>query len=238
MHKSNDKSERKLQLIGFKHLEGIIYVETGLHIGAGGDEMEIMAVDNPVIKDPEGTPYIPGSSLKGKMRSLLELFTGKLGHNGRVHKCNSSEEAAKCPICRIFGVAGDSDCDFGPGRLLVRDSIMASADSETKKKSIEIKWENTINRLRGVAEHPRQMERVPRGAEFDFRIDYRVFDTGDDGETDKEFFDCVRFAMNLLQKDYLGGSGSRGYGRISFKNTTDENGEEPTLLENPPECLK
>ena len=62
-----------MQLTDMQVIEGDLELVTGLHIGAGNDEIRIGGIDNPVLKHPySGQPYIPGSSLKGKVRSLLE----------------------------------------------------------------------------------------------------------------------------------------------------------------------
>ena len=66
-----------MQLIRIQKLEGLLELRSGLRIGASEGEIRIGGVDNQVIRHPHtGRPYIPGSSLKGKVRSLLEWLSG------------------------------------------------------------------------------------------------------------------------------------------------------------------
>lgn len=125
-----------MKLIGYKRIEGIIEVITGLHIGGSTTTIEIGGKDNPVIKHPiTKVPYIPGSSIKGKMRSLLEWKLGKLNTDrnsndfGNVHKwCNDKE----CPICVIFGTSAE-EAGIGPTRLIVRDAVLDENYKERQK---------------------------------------------------------------------------------------------------------
>lgn len=223
-----------MKLIKIKKLTGKIVVKTGLHIGAGSDTIEIGGMDNPIIRDPfTKLPYIPGSSIKGKMRSLLELFyipDKIVEKKGNPCACGDPD----CKICRVFGTAvnnrGNEDVALkrGPTRLIVRDAYLN--DKFKEKEIIEEKSENSLNRITAKA-NPRPIERVVPGVEFDFEIAYRVFEIdGDNGKTDLEYFDSVVLTgLVLLQNDYLGGGGSRGNGRIEFKNLVDENGNEVKL---------
>ncbi len=214
----------RIELLGYQHVKGEIHCLTGLRIGGASEVIEIGGLDNPIIKHPiTKEPYIPGSSLKGKMRSLLELFEDKVNNSGKVHSCNDMD----CPVCRLFGVSGSEGSPFGPGRLIVRDARLLSINGQPSWKEdltqTEIKYENVINRIKGTADHPRQMERVPAGAVFGFSMSYRVFSVQNDkdsepdnGAKDLELFDTIFKCMRLLEKDTLGGSGSRGYGQIKF----------------------
>lgn len=212
-----------------KTLKGKLIVKTGLHIGAGNDVVQIGGVDSPIIKNPSnGEPYIPGSSIKGKMRSLMEWNLEKVtDFKGEPCKCGDS----KCPICRVFGCANDDknkNTDRGPTRLIVRDAILSK---ESKQKNIltEEKAENNINRITAKA-NPRFIERVVPGVEFDFEISYRVIDTGDDGKIDKDYFnEVVLKSLKMLQDDYLGGGGTRGNGQVEFKDLVDESGNKVDL---------
>lgn len=195
-----------------------IFAVTGLSIGGSKTDVEIGGIDNNVIKDAAGVPYIPGSSVKGKMRSLLEKSLGKT----EVCKCSQRD----CPVCNIFGTAASSNKNIEslPTRLYVRD---AKLNAETRKlmeekegpfSELELtytegKWENKIERLTSKAKHPRQMERVPAGSRFDFNMVFNLLDPDD-----TEFLKPTIAAMRLLEDDYLGGNGSRGYGRIQFEN--------------------
>jgi len=213
-----------------KQVTGTIKVETGLHIGGSSELMEIGGVDNPIIKNPtDNSPYIPGSSLKGKMRSLMEWHLGKLDPKGKPY----TSEDEKCPITRVFGgMAGKAKT--GPTRLVVRDSFLTEESREAfkaGKELTEVKHENSINRITSEA-NPRPLERVVPGVTFGLDLAYKVFDTGDDGATDEKYFnEVVLKALALVQNDFLGGSGSRGCGRIAFEELKDEEGND---LELPP----
>lgn len=216
-----------MKQIKTKKLSGKIVVKTGLHIGAGNDKVEIGGMDNPIIRNPfTHEPYIPGSSIKGKMRSLMEWKFDKLKDSGgKVCSCGKPE----CEICRVFGSANmksDETKDRGPTRLIVRDAVLAEEWKEKFRNGssiVEEKNENSLNRITAEA-NPRPIERVVPGVEFDFEISYRVLDTGDNGDLDNRYFkEVVLESLKLLQNDYLGGGGSRGNGQIEFKDLVDEN---------------
>jgi CRISPR-associated protein Csm3 len=205
-------------------IEGTIRLRTGLHIGAGKDAVEIGGVDQPIVKDPlSGAPFIPGSSLKGKMRSLLELKvfqqvqgskTWKWIQEGKPCGCGKPD----CYACVIFGCSDPKNRskDLGPTRLIVRDAFLTPEDQERFQEgelNTEIKFENTINRVTGVARHPRPLERVPAGVGFTFEMVLRVFE-GDDEET---LLNYVKQGLRLVELDYLGGNGSRGCGQVEFE---------------------
>ncbi|MDP2643533.1 MAG: type III-A CRISPR-associated RAMP protein Csm3 [Desulfobacterales bacterium] len=218
-----------MKLIGIKEYTGKIILRSGLHIGAGDTEMRIGGTDNPVIKHPHTLePYIPGSSIKGKIRSLLELRSGIIGrrNNGdggpltlKDFRDLSGEEHNACEkILKLFGISGadqDESGVIGPTRGSFADCPL---DEEWKKNAYEnnqalteVKSENSIDRIKGTALHPRFIERVPADTEFRFSFSIKEME-GDD--------DLVGFlfeGLKLLELDALGGSGSRGYGRISFE---------------------
>lgn len=215
----------KLVLQDYLTLRGTIHCITGLRIGTAADVIEIGGLDNPIIKHPlTGLPYIPGSSLKGKMRALLELRHNMIDASGDVHKPNGQGcTGDDCFVCRLFGSSAGEGA-VGPARLIVRDAEPTNEWQDTfnglleaGKSPTEIKYENTINRITAMA-NPRQMERVPAGVEFNFELGYRVFDTGDDGATDRRLFKHILEGLLLLQSDTLGGSGSRGYGKVTFND--------------------
>jgi len=186
-------------------INGKLKCETGLHIGAAKEALEIGGMDNPVIKDLyTGKPIIPGSSIKGKIRSLLELRDKKYDSDGTPHSHKEKCSDPSCKFCIVFGSSGD--IERGPTRLIVRDSICHD-EVET-----EVKAENVINRLTGRAEHPRSQERVPAGTEFEFEMIYGIYD-----ENDYPNLKFVFEGAKLLEDSYLGGSGSRGYGKVSFR---------------------
>ncbi|HHE38746.1 MAG TPA: type III-A CRISPR-associated RAMP protein Csm3 [Candidatus Cloacimonetes bacterium] len=229
-----------MKLIKKIFINGKIELLTGLHIGGSSTALDIGGIDSNVIKNANGVPYIPGSSIKGKMRSLLEMkyseytqLTG-LVDNGKVNMkevekkgLNEKEEDLKKKfnpkIQKLFGsVAKESDFKT---RLIVRDAYlnnevfeqMINKTGDFEKLELdytEAKWEVSLDRLTSQPPHgPRQLERVPAGAKFDFSIVFTFYD-----ETDKELVKMLFEGMQLLQDDYLGGSGSRGYGQIAFKD--------------------
>lgn len=186
-------------------ITGTIEVLTGMHIGGSSAFAAIGAVDSPVIKDViTGYPMIPGSSLKGKMRTLLAKAYNESVANNPNQDCER--------IKRVFGSAEKDN--IRRSRIQISDMILSNAD-ELRNKGLnsktEVKFENTINRATAVA-NPRQIERVVRGSEFDLDILYEV-DNMDDLYEDIEL---IAEAFKMLQFDYLGGSGSRGYGKVKF----------------------
>lgn len=219
-----------MKLKEIKELKGKIILKSGLHIGSGNMEMHIGGTDSPVIKHPHTLePYIPGSSLKGKVRSLLEMASGLVpfaADSGglvtvKVWKTLKDDNLKKNAeaILKIFGSSGaesEEDTGFGPTRVSFADCYL---NAEWKKKAQDNRWqltevksENRIDRIKGTAEHPRFIERVPEGTEFDFRLTFKILDEGDEA-----LFDKLLEGLKLLELDALGGSGSRGYGRIEFK---------------------
>ena len=209
----------EVNLIGKVIITGTIEAKTGIRIGGPTVGLDIGGVDNVVIKDPKGIPYIPGSSLKGKMRSLLEKAEGKelveVSKKPliRIHKCKDKEKI--CEICKIFGLPSEEEF-AEPTRLIVRDSsLIKESLPEDVRKNLdlewtEVKWENVIDRITSAA-NPRQMERVPAGAKFSFEAIYNVLT-----EEDKDNLEHIFRAMEFLEDDYLGGQGSRGYGKVKF----------------------
>ena len=222
-----------MRLEKIRTIKGKIRVLTGLHIGAASDTVEIGGLDNPIIKDPlpeSQAPYIPGSSLKGKLRSLIEVKEGRYKKDGKLrgNPCDCGER--ECPSCTVFGTsAANRPVDLGPTRIVVRDASLSDAwrkRFEAGDLPMEIKYENTINRITGVA-NPRPLERVPAGVEFDFNIAFKVFE-GDS----EDYFNTVLRAMRLLEHDALGGSGSRGCGQVRFTDIAiDDEPKEENFLE-------
>ncbi|MBT8763262.1 type III-A CRISPR-associated RAMP protein Csm3 [Desulfohalobiaceae bacterium Ax17] len=223
-----------MQLQKITHITGTIKLLTGLHIGGGDAALEIGGLDQPIIKHPlTGEPYIPGSSLKGKMRSLLEVKYNKLKGDGGPCDCG------KCIVCCLFGFSGaeKSKTKIGPTRILVRDAYMTEKWKNEFRNGdlpMEIKYENVINRIKGTAENPRPLERVPAGVEFDFNISVRLFDL--DGQNKNNILTAIKQAMALLELDALGGCGSRGCGQIKFCNVRID--EEEVKYEHLQEALK
>ncbi|WP_288601668.1 type III-A CRISPR-associated RAMP protein Csm3 [uncultured Treponema sp.] len=224
-----------MKQLGIKTLKGKLIVKTGLHIGAGNDKVEIGGMDNPIIRNPlTREPYIPGSSIKGKMRSLIEWETGVLAKTGG-KPCDCGN--ADCKVCRVFGSGNNSSKvenarDRGPTRLIMRDAVLTKEWSEKFRNGnalVEEKAENSLNRITAEA-NPRPIERVVPGVEFDFEISYRIIDTGDNGDTDKKYFkEVVLKSLKMLENDYLGGGGTRGNGQVEFKDLVDESGNKVEL---------
>lgn len=195
---------------------GNLEVESGLHIGASSAFAAIGAIDSPVIKDPvTNLPIIPGSSLKGKMRTLLAR-----SYNQRIAETPNDDDER---ICRLFGASTGGGRDGQSpiaGRLIFRDSFLANKD-ELMDKGLstftEDKFENTINRTTMIAS-PRQIERVVRGSKFAFEL---IYDVVDPTEVDEDL-EMILAGLKLLEFDYLGGSGSRGYGKVAFKDLKAE----------------
>jgi len=221
-----------MRQIRSKKLTGLIVVKSGLHIGGGNDKVEIGGMDNPVIRNPfTREPYIPGSSIKGKMRALLEWKEGKVkDSNGEPCKCGKPD----CHICRVFGSgnannreAQDKARARGPSRLIIRDAELTEESRKSfseGKPIIEDKTENCLNRITAHA-NPRPIERVVPGVKFNFELVYRIIDIDDNGKNDEEMFNTVVLeGLRLLQNDYLGGGGSRGNGRVEFADLKDETG--------------
>ena len=260
-------------LLGKFRLTSRLRLETGLHVGGGGENLDIGGLDKPVIRNPLTLhPYIPGSSIKGKLRSLLERLLNKPlnrpGGSGtyryesddlengytEIREGQSSQfipfEGAKtCQVSRLFGSTGSNcwiqasvaraqglaennkvETIYGkeclkikgrnaPARLIVRDCklLPESAEKLTKVDTglymTEWKFENGMDRITAAA-NPRQLERVPAGAEFQFELVYTV----ENAAQVEEDLRNLAIALAILEDDALGGHGSRGYGKISFQN--------------------
>jgi CRISPR-associated protein Csm3 len=229
-------AQTQLKLIGKLILSGDLHCETGLHIGAGKGSLEIGGADNPVVKDAFGLPYIPGSSLRGRIRSLLENAWGlttpaelvylskRRGQEVRIHQSDRADDE----ICLLFGrspgrmerVEGDAiDArSASPARLTIydspldQDSITAQMRENLDDEITEVKSENAIDRITSQA-NPRTLERVPSGARFRVRMIVDIL-----CEEDKVLPAKVLEGLRLLEDDALGGGGSRGSGRVRFSN--------------------
>lgn len=217
-----------MKLLGKIIIKGEIKVVTGLHIGGSKTSLDIGGVDNNVIKTINNIPYIPGSSLKGKLRSMLAKESGSKAVSRKDLPANiKNDQRVQTDenfnhICEIFGYSGDKDEECTPTRLIVRDSFLNTDGFKSKFEKefdesgyTEEKTENVIDRLTGKAKHPRNIERVYPEAEFGFNL---IFDVYDDGKN-IEYLEYLKKAMQLLEDDYIGGSGTRGYGQIEFLNT-------------------
>lgn len=218
-----------VQLIGKVFISGQIRAVTGLQIGGGSTGIEIGGIDKVVVRNPlTNEPYIPGSSLKGKMRSLLERHT-KAEQNRSIrraqpsvsiHECDNKESYQSCAVCRLFGVAGEK-AFATPSRVYVRDVHLTKESREkleaarTELPLTEVKWEAAIDRITSAAV-PRQIERVPAGTVFGpFEFVFNLYE-----QDDIQLFMTFLHTLELLQDDYLGGGGSRGSGKIALEDIT------------------
>jgi len=205
-------------------VRGNIQAVTGLHIGGSNMTLQIGGVDNEIVKNAEdGMPYIPGSSLKGKMRSLLEQSLGEIGSaQGRLINHGPSK-IGKVPL--LFGRTDDKnhkEITNVPSRVIFRDCFVSDKDFFKKAKNLdlpfsEVKTEIVLDRITASAT-PRQIERVPAGVKFGFEVVLNVFEGKEEFEElpEEEAVKMLFGGMQLLQEDYLGGSGSRGSGQIKF----------------------
>ncbi len=229
-------AETELKFIGKLILDGEMHCVTGLHIGAGKGSLEIGGADNPVVKDAFGRPYVPGSSLRGKLRSLLEQAAGlavpsqlvylsrRRGQEVRIHESDRPDDE----ICLLFGRSpGRLERTTGevldssaatPARLavydapLIEESITESMRENLDDELTEVKSENAVDRITSQA-NPRTLERVPAGARFRVRMVLDIL-----CEEDKGLVARLAEGMRLLEDDSLGGGGSRGSGQVRFAN--------------------
>jgi len=226
-----------MQLSNIIQYKGQIELLSGLHIGSGDAEMKIGGIDSTVIKHPfTNEPYIPGSSLKGKMRHLLEWTHGAIYDHGKPvgykdYQNESGERKEKIKlIMQLFGVSGDSNNDsigkeIGSTRLSFWDCMLVSnwkkERDERNQLMTESKSENSINRITGTADSPRFIERVPSGTVFNFSLNMKITSTDDK----EELQEMLLKGLKLLEMDAIGSSGSRGYGKIKFKNLKENDND-------------
>jgi CRISPR-associated protein Csm3 len=261
-----------LEFKGKYLIKGKLICKTGMHIGGSTEGFEIGGVDNPVIKDPlTDQPYIPGSSLKGKLRHLLEWAQGRHGFTTKSPQFTEGQKPSgeptfqpcscgQCEACTLFGVTPQTGVReekevnqtnrqshsirieveveeqgqklkkgffvTGPSRLTVRDAFLTRDKDDKEPKRFynseeltallgedlytEIKTENALDRVTSEA-NPRPMERVPAGAAFDVEMIFDVYHSND-----KSLLKSLFTAMLLLENSALGGSGSRGHGKVEF----------------------
>lgn len=194
-------------------VSGSILLESGLHIGASSAFAAIGATDSPIIKDAvTNLPIIPASSLKGKIRSLLASSLNR--------EIAQSHNQDNIKIRRLFGDSYSLDSSQGVniGQLVFRDAVLSNAEelySKGLRTLTEVKFENTISRTKATA-NPRQIERAVAGSVFPFEVIYTVKYE----DTIEEDFETIIQGLQLLELDYLGGSGTRGYGKVKFRDLT------------------
>lgn len=198
-------------------ITGTLEVRTGMHIGGSSAFAAIGAVDSPVVKDVRtGDPMVPGSSLKGKMRTLLAKEYNQKEEGAKAAK-TPDEADAPC-LLRLFGCAKGTP--VRRSRVLISDMFLSNKE-ELKRQGLqgmtEVKFENTINRVTAVA-NPRQIERVVRGSQFALDIMYELENESEAAED----IAILAEGLRLMQYDYLGGNGSRGYGKVRFHDLCAE----------------
>lgn len=231
---SSHTAETRLGLIGKLLLEGEMICETGLHIGAGKGSLDLGGADNPVVKDAFGRPYVPGSSLRGKLRSLLEQSAGlvaasdliylsrRRGQEVRIHQSDAPGDEIGLLFGRNPGrverVTGETmeTMTATPARLTVYDALLEiDSITESMRENLddeltEVKSENAIDRLT-CQSSARTLERVPAGAKFRVRLVLDIL-----CPEDRELAAKLPEGLRLLEDDALGGGGSRGSGRVKF----------------------
>jgi CRISPR-associated protein Csm3 len=199
---------------------GTITLKTGLHIGGTNAALNIGGPDKFVVRNPiSNIPYIPGSSLKGKMRALVEIANGETNRGKPSNDPNSRSG-------KLFGISGDNN-NSQASRLIVRDADLdiKSADfTNTDLPYTESKTEVAIDRVTAKS-NPRTFERVPAGAKFKLNMVLNIFEN----ENEYELKKTLKQAIQLLEDDYLGGHGSRGYGQVKIELQQEE-GEDRTYI--------
>lgn len=213
-------------------IRGQLELKTGMHIGGNSVGMAIGGADSVVVRNPlNNEPYIPGSSLRGKMRALLERMRGLESENseGGFNQNGDVGQNADTLLGKLFGVAvgNDDNQAHEPTRLMVRDAGMnyesvqqLETVADTDMPLTEVKTEVTINRVTAAAT-PREFERVPAGARFDFELVLTVLEKDQSNKDD--LLRLVSEGLSLVEEDSLGGQGSRGYGQVQvFVNEVSE----------------
>lgn len=201
---------------GYHEITGIICCVSGLRVGGSDELLQIGGTDLTCIKHPVTlTPYIPGSSIKGKMRSELEQKAGKFGGRDQSEPCGCAEPA--CLVCRVFGPHKKAKHDLGPSRIVVRDAQCLEG-GET-----ELKSENVIDRKTGTAMHPRKIERVVAGSKFSLRIGIHTWDLDDATQYSGQsggaaLAEFVKEGLRALRQTGIGSGISKGSGEITFED--------------------
>jgi CRISPR-associated protein Csm3 len=212
------------------HIRAVLHLTSGMRVGGSGGALEIGGVDLVAIRNPAtGEPYVPGSSIKGRLRAMLEKAEGKAGGRNFDEPCGCG--AKECLVCTVFGAHKNPAAACAPTRIIVRDASLTTAARAAfrarvldGKPVLEEKTENVIHRRTGVAQHPRQQERVlwgeveDGGAEFDIGIVLKVYE----GDKKDDLVAFVRRGLGLVQE--IGGIGageSRGSGHVEFRNVTE-----------------
>ena len=193
-------------------IRGVLTVESGLHIGGTKDDIGISTTDNPIIRNPlTGMPYIPGSSIKGKMRSLFEQNEQAKGDS---YPCRCGKK--DCIVCTLFGAHMNMKGESGAPRVMFRDAVLSEAYKDLSQDSslVEIKSETAIDRKTGTAANGslRQMERIAAGVSFDYEIVILVWD----GDNPAVLQSSVENGLRMIEATGLGAKTTAGYGKVNF----------------------
>lgn len=216
-----------LRLKSTHRIEAVVRSVSGLRIGAQDTRLEIGTTDNTVLRNPlSGQPFIPGSSLKGKLRSEWERRLGKTSHDGK-EPCNCA--GADCFVCRLFGPHKKPNHTLGPTRVRVRDGIAVEQvdDAWVEARSpvtTYAKPENMIQRNVGVAGSPRDVEVVAAGTCWRLRIDFDVLRLDDafqnaalgDLRGKAALQEAMLKALAFVIRTGIGAGLSKGYGELEL----------------------
>ena len=190
-------------------ISGTIEAVTPLHIGSGKPEVELGEVDMPILRDPSGQPYIPGSSLKGRVRAEAEKIARKMGMDvceppDVNSMCGSKKGRVEdfCICCRIFGTAGKISL---ASKVKFRDAYpLERVESLLERTGI------AIDRKTGAVAKGAlyTIEAVPAGTQFGLEI---VAENLSDEE-----LKLLKAALRSVEDSALGGSSTRGFGKVKI----------------------
>lgn len=191
-------------------ISGTLEALTPLHIGSGKPEVEIGGVEMPVLTDPKDQPYIPGSSLKGRVRAETESIARKKGLEvckpPQVdNMCGSTKDSIDklCVCCRIFGTAGRR-ISFA-SKVKFRDAYpLDRVKALLERTGIAIDRE-TGTVARGALYN---IQAVPAGTKFGLEI------VGENLSDDE--LKLLKSALKSVEDSALGGSSTRGFGKIKI----------------------
>ncbi len=193
-------------------LEGEIEALTALHVGSGKAEFE-ETVDLPVLKDPKGNPYVPGSSLKGRVRSEAERLARSMGYAvceapTVESMCGSKAkgEESLCIICKIFGTAGMKGGVSRASKVKFRDAhLVGGLENLLRRTGIALDRETGTVKPGALY----SLEAVPAGSRFSLEIVAENL-------TDEEL-GLLKAALRSVEDSALGGQSSRGLGKVRIR---------------------
>lgn len=219
-------------------IEGQLCATTAIHIGAAEDTFKPGGNKNPFFRNAQGLPMIPGSSLKGAMRSMLEqfllsemgeeVFGGKacseadpcINDKNKKYKDKVKDkteeelsnylfaEDSEGRLCMVCRLFGSK---ASSAKLHIRD---AKVEEETFQNEFEVRSGNAIDRELGksMQGHLYEVEVVPEGTVFSFRA---ILENAEDEE-----WNCVKMLLLAMESGFLmiGGMKSRGLGGIELQN--------------------